>query len=122
MPSSIESLADIVDKFFPAFGKRTAIRFDDGHFHGAGAGKRHVERRRLPLAGDLAIRNPNDVLARLHVAKLRVIDVPVRAVYGPAWKSGIKLHHVIYPVAFALLRSWRPTTASKSRSGIYWSA
>jgi len=57
---------------------------------------------------------PNDVLARLHVAKLRVLDVPVRAVYGPAWKSGIKLHNVIYPVAFALLRSWVGRVAAES--------
>ncbi len=49
---------------------------------------------------------PNDVLARLHAAGMRVQDVPVRPIYGPNWKSGIKLHTVIYPVAFVLLRSW----------------
>jgi glycosyltransferase involved in cell wall biosynthesis len=49
---------------------------------------------------------PNDVLARLHVAGVRVVDVPVRPVYGPHWRSGIGLHTVLYPVAFVLLRSW----------------
>jgi glycosyltransferase involved in cell wall biosynthesis len=49
---------------------------------------------------------PNDVLARLHAAGMRVADVPVRPVYGPQWRSGIRLHTVIYPVAFVLLRSW----------------
>lgn len=59
---------------------------------------------------------PNDVLARLHVAGLRVTDVPVRPVYGPNWKSGIKLHNAIYPVAFALLRSWADRVSAESQS------
>lgn len=49
---------------------------------------------------------PNDMLARLHSARMRVVDVPVRPVYGPQWKSGIKLHTVVYPVAFVLVGSW----------------
>jgi glycosyltransferase involved in cell wall biosynthesis len=49
---------------------------------------------------------PNDVLARLHVAGMRVEDVSVRPIYGPEWRSGISLGTVIYPVAFILLRSW----------------
>ncbi|MCG8420974.1 MAG: glycosyltransferase family 2 protein [Proteobacteria bacterium] len=49
---------------------------------------------------------PNDVLARLHASGMRVVDVPVRPIYGPDWKSGIRLHTVIHPVAFVLLRSW----------------
>src|SRR5262249_14628500 len=32
---------------------------------------------------------PNDLLARLHAAGIVVADVPVRPIYGPAWKSGI---------------------------------
>ncbi len=48
----------------------------------------------------------NDLLARLHTAGLRVVDAPVRAVYGPAWRSGIGLHTVVYPVSFVLLRAW----------------
>ncbi|HZS35595.1 MAG TPA: glycosyltransferase family 2 protein [Polyangia bacterium] len=49
---------------------------------------------------------PNDLLARLNAAGLTVEDVPVRAVYGPGWRSGIKLTTVIYPMSFVLLRSW----------------
>ena len=52
---------------------------------------------------------PNDLLARLHAAGLRVVDAPVRPIYGPAWRSGITLRTAIYPVSFVLLRSflWR---------------
>jgi glycosyltransferase involved in cell wall biosynthesis len=49
---------------------------------------------------------PNDLLARLHAAGLRVEDVPVRAVYGPGWRSGISLRTVVYPMSFVLLASW----------------
>ena len=49
---------------------------------------------------------PNDLLARLNAAGLTVEDVPVRAVYGPHWRSGIRLSTVIYPMTFVLLRSW----------------
>ena len=49
---------------------------------------------------------PNDLLARLHAAGARVVDVPVRPIYGPRWKSGIRLHNVVYPIAFVLARSW----------------
>ncbi len=61
---------------------------------------------------------PNDMLARLHAAKMRVLDVPVRPIYGPGWRSGIKLHTVVYPVAFVLLRSWasRLTTEVGARA------
>ncbi len=49
---------------------------------------------------------PNDLLARLHAAGMRVADVPVRPIYGPAWKSGITIGTAMYPVAYVLLRSW----------------
>jgi glycosyltransferase involved in cell wall biosynthesis len=49
---------------------------------------------------------PNDLLARLHAVGARVQDVPVRPVYGPRWKSGIRIHTVVYPIAFVLVRSW----------------
>jgi glycosyltransferase involved in cell wall biosynthesis len=63
---------------------------------------------------------PNDLLARLNVAGLTVEDVPVRAVYGPAWRSGIKLSTVVYPMSFVLLRSfvwrlWKKTFKVESR-------
>jgi glycosyltransferase involved in cell wall biosynthesis len=49
---------------------------------------------------------PNDVLARLHAAGARVVDVPVRPVYGAAWRSGIRLRTVFYPVLWVLARAW----------------
>ena len=49
---------------------------------------------------------PNDLLARLHAFGLRVEDVGVRTIYGPAWRSGISLGTVIYPISYVLLRSW----------------
>jgi len=60
---------------------------------------------------------PNDLLARLHAAGVRAVDVPVRPVYGPRWTSGIKPHMVVYPIAFVLARSWaaRLATAGSPR-------
>jgi glycosyltransferase involved in cell wall biosynthesis len=49
---------------------------------------------------------PNDLLARLNAAGMRVADVMVRPVYGAAWRSGISLGTVVYPISFVLLRSW----------------
>lgn len=49
---------------------------------------------------------PNDLLARLHAAGMRTLDVPVRAIYGAAWKSGIRVPAVVAPVSKVLLRSW----------------
>lgn len=48
---------------------------------------------------------PNDLLARLWGARLSVEDVPVRAVYGPDWRSGIHLGTVVYPMSFVLVGS-----------------
>ena len=60
---------------------------------------------------------PNDLLARLHVAGARVVDVPVRPVYGPRWRSGIRLHTVVYPIAFVLARSWLERIGAEARAG-----
>lgn len=59
---------------------------------------------------------PNDLLARLSVAGLRVVDVPVRPVYGPDWRSGISLRTAIYPVLFVVARSlcWRLAMRARS--------
>jgi glycosyltransferase involved in cell wall biosynthesis len=59
---------------------------------------------------------PNDLLARLHAAGMRVVDVPVRPVYGPRWKSGIKPHMVVYPVSFVLARSFLRRVAVETRA------
>ena len=63
---------------------------------------------------------PNDLLARLRVARARVEDVPVRPIYGPAWRSGIGLRTAIYPVLFVVLRSllWRLWQQARSRPAI----
>ena len=58
---------------------------------------------------------PNDLLARLHAAQARVVDVPVRPVYGEAWKSGIRPHNVVYPISFVLARSWVQRVSEESR-------
>jgi glycosyltransferase involved in cell wall biosynthesis len=49
---------------------------------------------------------PNDLLARLHAAGLLVEDAPVRAVYGPGWRSGIRASTVVYPMSYVLARSF----------------
>jgi glycosyltransferase involved in cell wall biosynthesis len=49
---------------------------------------------------------PNDLLSRLHVAGMRVVDVPVRPIYGAHWKSGIHLGTALHPIPWVLLRSW----------------
>ncbi len=52
---------------------------------------------------------PNDLLARLGAIGARVRDVPVRPVYAPGWRSGIRPWMLVYPFAFVLARSlvWR---------------
>jgi glycosyltransferase involved in cell wall biosynthesis len=51
---------------------------------------------------------PNDLLVRLGAAGGRVVDVPVRPVYGPAWRSGLRPSRVALPIALLLARSvWR---------------
>ena len=60
---------------------------------------------------------PNDLLARLHAVGARVVDVPVRPIYGPAWKSGIRLSTVFYPIAWVLLRAWWTRIARETLGG-----
>ena len=50
------------------------------------------------------IRYPNDLLTRLAAARVRVVDVPVRPVYGPCWRSGLNPLRVMLPIAWLLLR------------------
>jgi glycosyltransferase involved in cell wall biosynthesis len=42
---------------------------------------------------------PNDLLARLGAAGARVVEVPVRPVYGPTWRSGLRPARVALPIA-----------------------
>jgi glycosyltransferase involved in cell wall biosynthesis len=48
---------------------------------------------------------PNDLLARLGAEGARVVDVPVRPVYGPAWRSGLRPTRVALPIAMVLARA-----------------
>jgi glycosyltransferase involved in cell wall biosynthesis len=64
----------------------------------------------LAIGSDLFPRYgyPNDLLTRLAVARVRVVDVPVRPVYGPSWRSGLSPLRVMLPIAWLLLRgAWR---------------
>jgi glycosyltransferase involved in cell wall biosynthesis len=56
---------------------------------------------------------PNDLLSRLRIADMRVVDVPVRPIYGPAWRSGIHLGTALHPMPWVLLRSWTTRVAAQ---------
>ncbi|HEY0250624.1 MAG TPA: glycosyltransferase family 2 protein [Kofleriaceae bacterium] len=56
---------------------------------------------------------PNDLLSRLHVHDLRVVDVPVRPIYGAHWKSGINLSTALHLIPYVLLRSWGTRLAAE---------
>lgn len=58
---------------------------------------------------------PNDLLSRLHVAGVRVADVPVRPIYGARWKSGINFGTALHPIPWVLLSSWTRRLASEMR-------
>ncbi len=48
---------------------------------------------------------PNDLLVRLAAAGARAVDVPVRPVYGPDWRSGIRARRVLVPLGLLLMRA-----------------
>jgi glycosyltransferase involved in cell wall biosynthesis len=52
---------------------------------------------------------PNDLLVRLNVANMRVIDVPVEPVYNVGEKSGIRIRRVVFTIGGLLVRLffWR---------------
>jgi len=64
---------------------------------------------------------PNDVLVRLSISSACVVDVPVRPVYGPQWRSGIRPWRVVWPIFILLLRGglrrhWRRLLSTSNRS------
>lgn len=59
---------------------------------------------------------PNDLLSRLHMARMRVVDVAVRPIYGEHWKSGINIGTALHPIPWVLLRSWGNRLAAKARN------
>ncbi|MBP9205529.1 MAG: glycosyltransferase family 2 protein [Kofleriaceae bacterium] len=100
----------------------TATRLTSGYRHvfDSQCGYTVIHRRALE-AIDLAALfprygYPNDLLSRLNVAGMRVLDVPVRPIYGPHWKSGIRLGTVLHPIPWVLLRSWGTRLAAGARS------
>ena len=52
---------------------------------------------------------PNDLLVRLNVFSLRVIDVNIKPVYNVGEKSGIKVRKVVFSISWLLLKRffWR---------------
>jgi glycosyltransferase involved in cell wall biosynthesis len=60
----------------------------------------------LILAGEVFPRYgyPNDLLCRLGAHGARVLDIPVRPVYGPQWRSGIRVAAVVGPLLRLVLR------------------
>ena len=58
---------------------------------------------------------PNDLLSRLRVADMRVVDVPVRPIYGEHWRSGIHIGNALHPLPWVLLRSWGNRLAAQAR-------
>lgn len=88
----------------------TRVTSGYGHIFDSQCGYTAISRRALALLElDRVFPRygyPNDLLARLRGSGLRVVDVPVRAIYGPSWKSGVRWHTVAYPIAFVLARSW----------------
>jgi glycosyltransferase involved in cell wall biosynthesis len=63
---------------------------------------------------------PNDLLSRLHVANMRVLDVPVRPIYGAHWRSGINLGTALHPIPWVLLRSWGNRVLAQARRRMPW--
>jgi glycosyltransferase involved in cell wall biosynthesis len=52
---------------------------------------------------------PNDLLVKLNVAEMRVVDVPIEPVYNVGERSGIKVRKVIFTIGSLLVRLffWR---------------
>ncbi len=52
---------------------------------------------------------PNDLLVKLNVENMRVIDVPIEPVYNVGEKSGIKVHKVVFTIGWLITRLffWR---------------
>ena len=98
-----------------------ATRFTSGYRHvfDSQCGYTAIHRRALE-AIDLDVLwarygYPNDLLSRLHVAGVRVTDVPVRPIYGERWKSGIHFGTALHPIPYVLLRSWGNRLVAQAR-------
>jgi hypothetical protein len=61
---------------------------------------------------------PNDLLARLAGVGARVVDVPVRPIYGPSWRSGLRPTRVALPITWLLVRAFFRRWATRRRVAI----
>jgi glycosyltransferase involved in cell wall biosynthesis len=61
---------------------------------------------------------PNDLLARLAGVGARVVDVPVRPVYGPSWRSGLRPARVALPIGWLLVRAFVRRLLARRSVGI----
>jgi glycosyltransferase involved in cell wall biosynthesis len=102
----------LVGNLVLSFLTRIACGYD--HVFDSQCGYTAVNRAALAtiLAGPLFPRYgyPNDVLARLASADVNVLDVPVRPVYGPDWRSGIRVVKVVAPLLGLLARAFAQRT------------
>jgi glycosyltransferase involved in cell wall biosynthesis len=101
-----------------------ATRVTSGYHHvfDSQCGYTAIHRRALATLelGELFPRYgyPNDLLSRLRVADMRVVDVPVRPIYGARWRSGINVGTALHPIPWVLLRSWSIRIAAQLRRRI----
>ena len=77
-----------------------------------------LDRRSVPVAMFARYGYPNDLLGRLRVAGARVVDVPVRPIYGAGWRSGIRVRRVILPILFILARAFARRVAGALASAL----
>ena len=98
----------------------TRVTSGDGHIFDSQCGYTAIHRRALASIDLDAVwaryGYPNDLLSRLRVAGVRVVDVPVRPIYGEHWRSGINLGTALHPIPWVLLRSWGTRLAAQLRN------
>jgi glycosyltransferase involved in cell wall biosynthesis len=90
-----------------ALSHLTRLATGYGHVFDSQCGYTAANRRALGmiLSGPVFPRYgyPNAILCRLGAQGARVVDVPVRPVYGPEWRSGIRIPQVVTPLLRLLL-------------------
>jgi len=98
----------------------TRVTSGYGHIFDSQCGYTAIHRRALSAIDLDAVwaryGYPNDLLSRLRVAGVRVVDVPVRPIYGEHWRSGINFGTAFHPIPWVLLRSWGTRLAAQLRN------
>ncbi|HSN29901.1 MAG TPA: glycosyltransferase family 2 protein [Kofleriaceae bacterium] len=98
----------------------TRVTSGYGHIFDSQCGYTAIHRRALASIDLDAVWTrygyPNDLLSRLRVAGVRVVDVPVRPIYGEHWRSGINFGTALHPIPWVLLRSWGTRLAAQLRN------